>query len=950
MKHVRTRGRAALVVAAALLVPLLGPASVAQQERSPSGEQLVPGATLRLFELATSVSELPELAPGQTPNVDKVVERLDLDSREDFGGPEDAFYCEVTGWLVVERPGETAFRLESDDGSSLEVDGNLVVDNDGEHAPESVDGSAKLERGLHGFRVRFFEAGGGQVLRLSWKPAGADEFTVLGPRSLRTEKNVVRVTSPGPKVLMGPGGPMRPGAGMPLDRMHPSFRVVDLRPEGFRPQVGGLAVLPDGDLVVASFRPNQEGWADGVDTDPDGVLYRVSNAVAAEGPDDVRVSVMAEGFHEPAGLLLLDGALYVSQREEITRLRDPEGDLSFSDRGKLAGGWTADNYHHFTFGLGYSRGTLGATLYAALSTSIYLDASEGEFPGLNGPNPPNRGTLVEVSLWDGSVRYTAGGFRTPDGVCAADGRVYVTDNQGAWNPSNSLYVVRPGRFYGHYNSTQKSERYPDGGYAGPFDDRPVSPPAVHLPQNECANSPTQPVPIEGGEFAGQLLVGDLKAGGIRRIFLEEVGGEEQGCVFRFAQGLECGVHRLAWGPDGKLFVGGTGASDTWSWNGTRWGLQRLDPTGETAFEMKAVRATPDGFVVEYTRPVPFDQLVDTARWHVSQWRYEPTPEYGGEKVDREDLAVAWAEPSEDERSVRLVIPGLREGRVVHLYGDATDESGESLWSPETWYTLNARPHDRVDEEAKRALVFTRTTGFRHGSIPDGWRCMEELARENGFTVRITEDPAWFTDDVLAGFDAVVFLNTTGDVLDDEQQAATERFVANGGGYLGVHSASDTEYDWPWYGRLVGAYFASHPRIQDAVVRVVDGSHPSTEMLPLEWKRRDEWYNFRAPVGDDVRVLLSLDQSSYEGSAMPPGRHATAWCHEYGGGRAVYTAGGHTEASYTEPCSASTCSARCVGPPDGEPARGSTVRARERCRSRGERSGGRPIAGSHFVRE
>jgi type 1 glutamine amidotransferase len=147
----------------------------------------------------------------------------------------------------------------------------------------------------------------------------------------------------------------------------------------------------------------------------------------------------------------------------------------------------------------------------------------------------------------------------------------------------------------------------------------------------------------------------------------------------------------------------------------------------------------------------------------------------------------------------------------------------------------------------------------------------------------------------------VFLNTTGDVLDDEQQAAFERYVAAGGGFMGVHSASDTEYEWPWYGELVAAYFKSHPRIQKATVRVEDGAHVSTTMLPAEWARVDEWYNFRANPRASVNVLLSLDQSSYEGSEMPREQgHPVAWCHTEAGGRAIYTAGGHTNASYTEP--------------------------------------------------
>ena len=198
-----------------------------------------------------------------------------------------------------------------------------------------------------------------------------------------------------------------------------------------------------------------------------------------------------------------------------------------------------------------------------------------------------------------------------------------------------------------------------------------------------------------------------------------------------------------------------------------------------------------------------------------------------------------------------------------------------------------------------ALVFSKTAGFRHGSIPDGIAAIRELAAQNGFTVEATEDAAVFTDANLANYQVVIFLNTTGDVLNAEQQAAFERFIRAGNGFVGVHSAADTEYDWPFYGDLVGAYFESHPAIQTATIRVADPVHPSTEMLPRRWQRTDEWYNFRRNPRADVHVLATLDEATYSGGTMGYD-HPIAWCHAYEGGRAWYTAGGHTEQTYAEP--------------------------------------------------
>jgi type 1 glutamine amidotransferase len=197
------------------------------------------------------------------------------------------------------------------------------------------------------------------------------------------------------------------------------------------------------------------------------------------------------------------------------------------------------------------------------------------------------------------------------------------------------------------------------------------------------------------------------------------------------------------------------------------------------------------------------------------------------------------------------------------------------------------------------LVFSKTAGFRHSSIPDGIAAVEKLGREHGFSVTATEDAAQFTDENLRRHKAVIFLNTTGDVLDAGQQAAFERYMRGGGGYAGVHSASDTEYDWPFYGRLVGAYFKSHPKIQPAVIHVNDRRHPSTRSLPETWNRTDEWYNFRTNPRASVHVLATLDESVYTGGEMS-GDHPISWCHESDGMRAWYTAMGHTEASYTEP--------------------------------------------------
>ncbi len=204
----------------------------------------------------------------------------------------------------------------------------------------------------------------------------------------------------------------------------------------------------------------------------------------------------------------------------------------------------------------------------------------------------------------------------------------------------------------------------------------------------------------------------------------------------------------------------------------------------------------------------------------------------------------------------------------------------------------------------KVLVFSKTDGFYHSSIPEGVKAIQLLGEQNGFEVDTTSDANRFREELLKEYSAVVFLNTTGDVLNHYQQADFERYIQAGGGFVGIHAATDTEYDWPWYGELVGAYFEDHPGINDphpgvqaATLIVEDNNHPSTSFLPEKWERKDEWYSFKN-FNASVNVLLSIDEETYQGG-VKMGKHPMAWYHEYDGGRAFYTSGGHTRESYEE---------------------------------------------------
>jgi type 1 glutamine amidotransferase len=205
----------------------------------------------------------------------------------------------------------------------------------------------------------------------------------------------------------------------------------------------------------------------------------------------------------------------------------------------------------------------------------------------------------------------------------------------------------------------------------------------------------------------------------------------------------------------------------------------------------------------------------------------------------------------------------------------------------------------LPKKQKKILVFSKTAGYRHTSAIDaGKRYLMQMGKNNRFGVDTTESADVFTAENLKKYSAVVFLCTTGNVLNDQQQLAFEQFIRRGGGYMGLHSAADTEYDWAWFGELNGAYFKNHPKQQEAIFNVVDGNNIATAHLPKVWKRFDELYNFKW-IGTDLHVLITIDESSYTGGANGED-HPMAWYHAFDGGRGFYTALGHDNKSWEDP--------------------------------------------------
>ncbi|WP_435843907.1 ricin-type beta-trefoil lectin domain protein [Streptomyces fructofermentans] len=702
------RRLAATIVTSLLALELSAPTgSAAPTERSVNAlPPQEPGVTLRVFDMQVPLEKLCELKPGQTPNIDKLMPVIDWSSDADFGFGAN-FVSQTIANLDVPTAGTYTFRLTTDDGSRLLVDDQVIINHDGLHGADPKDGNVVLTAGHHSIRIDHFERNGGQQVTLAWKPPSAADFTVVPNSVLSTDADVVRVTAPGRKECELAGD--SPGDGLPLTGVHPNYTLTNLRPTGFEPQVSAMDWLPDGRLAVATWGGSQNTT---------GEVYLLNNVTGDTGPDKVTRKRVASGLKEPMGIKYVDGKLYVSQKHELTELNDTDGD-EVTDTYRRVATWPhGGNFHEFAFGLLYKDGFF----YLNLSVSInYGGATTNPQPA------PNRGTTIKVDKASGAVSYVAGGLRTPNGIgWGPEGDIFVTDNQGGWLPSSKLVRVRQDNFFNHYTNP-----------AGPFDSRNVTKPVLWLPQNEIANSPSTPLQLDSGPFAGQMLFGDVTYGGIQRGYLEKVNGEYQGAVFRLTQGLEVGVNRISVGPDGALDVGGLGADGNWGQEGKlKFGLQKLTPSGNGAFDIRQMRAVDGGFAIEYTQPLSTGTAADlSVRYKVKQWRYVPRSDYGGPKVAEETLTVQSATVSGDRRTVTLAIPGLKPNRVVHLRSARPFSSadGKQLWSTEAWYTLNQLP-GTPSRTGEVKGVGSKCLDVDNANTTDGtkvqmWTCNSTAAQE-----------------------------------------------------------------------------------------------------------------------------------------------------------------------------------------------------------------------------
>jgi cytochrome c551/c552 len=476
-------------------------------------------------------------------------------------------------------------------------------------------------------------------------------------------------------------------------------------PEGPILEVGGLVTLPNGDLGISTRR---------------GEVYIVENPTS-KNPYFRR---FASGLHEVLGLAYKDGALYCAQRGELTKLIDKNQDGK-ADVYETIYAWPlSGHYHEYSFGPKIAKdGSFFFTGNVAFGDEEWWRAES---------RVPMRGWTMNITE-DGKMQPWATGQRSPAGLNVIDGQLYYTDNQGDWFGSGGIWKVEKGDFLGHPaglrwtgrsdSPVKLTEEYfnskMDGRRSRNAEGRAVKPenrlnenfkmlwemkkdfpelrlPSVWLPHTILGVSNSEPVKIpEGafGPFAGQVLVGDQGMSLISRIFFETVNGVEQGAAFLFRSGFRSGVLRMAWGNDNSLFVGETNRG--WGSAGdANEGLERLVYNNKMPFEMKAVRAMPDGFEIEFTKPVDLKSAEDLASYKVESYLYKYHAVYGSPPINQEKLKIKGVKVSADGLRARLIVDHLRQYYIhtITVDGVRSQENFYSLVHPVAYYTLNSIPN------------------------------------------------------------------------------------------------------------------------------------------------------------------------------------------------------------------------------------------------------------------
>lgn len=782
-----------------------------------------------------------------------------LGSRVDFhtdGGDEWNDFA--TGYLYTAVESDRAGWLEvdcgSDDGLRLWWNGELLVDVD---VPRGLDPHAHslklpLYQGTNHLFVKVTEGQGGWDFQLG----GTARLEPASEAALYDQLDV----------------------DFPASRDREAYRVTTIpAAEGQVIEVGGIDFFADGTPVVCTRR---------------GEVWRILGAYD-EPATNARYELYAEGLHEPLGLSVAEyegrEAVYVVQRGELTRMRDLDGDHKADRFETVCDDWgVSGNYHEFAFGPRFdSAGNAVVTLNVGFCGSLGKSAV------------PYRGWCVKVTP-EGELIPWCDGLRSPNGIGQLGDEFFYVDNQGDYVATCRLTHLAKDSWAGHPASLRWRE---DGGKPKP----PRQPASIWFPYAKMGQSSADIATLTTagfGPFEGQMFVGDQTLSSVGRVALEKVEGFWQGACFPFVEKLQSGVNRVAFAPDGSMFVGQTDRG--WGSVGrTSFGVQRIRYRGDVPFEIRTVEATEDGFALEFTEVVDLTSAVLPSSYAIESWTYPYHSKYGAPEVERETHSIEGAALDVSKKRVRLVLDDMREGFVYGIKTEGVlNAEGEPAVHPVAYYTLQRVPgRDYGGPELPKVLFLTHSAGYMHqvvkrpkpAVLAHAEKRLLEVAKGR-FEVFATQDCSHITREELDNWDVVAFY-TTGELpVADDQRMALIDWVRDGGAFVGMHCATDTYYALPAYQEMIGGVFDGHPWHEEVLLRNDDSGHPSLADLDSSWMITDEIYQFRQFKRPTVHELVRLVNESVEVTRgkRADQNYAVSWCKPYGQGRVFYTSLGHRE--------------------------------------------------------
>ena len=491
-------------------------------------------------------------------------------------------------------------------------------------------------------------------------------------------------------------GSLPVGAKIADDAVHPAWEVKVV-PMPAMYATMGLGFLPSGEMVVATGYVEDDRTTAGDESS----VYVVSG-VTDPAMDKIKAVKVGTRYINPSGVVIVGSTIYVADRDAFYQVLDNASTNATANRKKILAWPWGMKWHQWVFTPMYK----GGKFYAPYSGSI-----RGGGPSEADPTSEYSGAFLEWDL-QGTLGKFAGGLRSPNGSnIDPDGNMFVADNQGSWLPSSTFAHIKQGKFYGHRQNPPFKPNFAES--------LPYQPPTAWLPHGVVRSSPGQPIYIPQGTYKGQWLQGDCNGRGLLRIALDNVDGDFQGAVFWFTNGMaNSAINRLAWGPDGSLFVATVEKMGNWPGNGLM-PIYRMSPkAGGKAFEMFAIRATKDGFEVEFTEAVD-KATVNAAAFAIKQWQYVRQEGYGEGKGPEQARTVSGATVSADGKVVTIKVDGLLADRLIYFkLGAIKSAAGGTLWDNEAWYTLNKIP-------TSTAIAARRATGepdwagrVKHGRNPD----------------------------------------------------------------------------------------------------------------------------------------------------------------------------------------------------------------------------------------